>query len=104
VGLLTTTVSISFPFEYVLPAKQIYNVSLLNRFDLMIIGGGGLLLHHHDPLTSEGWQKPIDIPVVLFGIGAGDEIAAKCNTLITKAVYVSGRNEPSLAALRRAAI
>jgi hypothetical protein len=39
--------------------------------------------------------------VVLFGIGAGDEIAAKCNTLITKAVYVSSRDEPSLAALRR---
>jgi hypothetical protein len=90
-----------FPFEYVLAAKQIYNVSLLNQFDLMIIGGGGLLSHPHDPLTNEDWQNAIDVPVVLFGIGAGDEIASKCKTLITKAVYVSGRDKPSLAALRR---
>jgi polysaccharide pyruvyl transferase WcaK-like protein len=90
-----------FPFEYVLPAKEIYNVSLLNQFALMIIGGGGLLSHPHDPLTNEDWQNAIDVPVVLFGIGAGDEIVSKCKTLITKAVYVSGRDEPSLAALRR---
>jgi hypothetical protein len=90
-----------FPFEYVLPPKQIYNVSLINRFDLIIIGGGGLLSHPHDPLTSEEWQRAIDVPVALFGIGAGGDAASKCSALIAKAVYASGRDEPSLAALRR---
>jgi polysaccharide pyruvyl transferase WcaK-like protein len=85
----------------VLPPKQIYNVSLLNQFDLIIIGGGGLLSHPHDPLTSEDWQRAVDVPVVLFGIGAGGQVASKSNTLITKAIYVSGRDDSSLTALRR---
>jgi polysaccharide pyruvyl transferase WcaK-like protein len=67
----------------------------------MIIGGGGLLSHPHDPLTDEEWQRTIDVPVVLFGIGAGGEVASKCHTLISKAAYVSGRDESSVAALER---
>jgi polysaccharide pyruvyl transferase WcaK-like protein len=90
-----------FPFEYVLSSQQISQTSLLNQFDLMIIGGGGLLSHAHDPLTSEDWQKGLEVPVVLFGVGAAGEVAQKCSTLIKKAVYVSGRDEPSLTALRR---
>jgi len=90
-----------FPFEYVLPSKHIYNVSLLNQFDLMIIGGGGLLSHPHEPLTSEEWQRSIDVPVSLFGIGAERQVAHECKTLIKKALYVSGRDESSLRALRR---
>jgi hypothetical protein len=89
-----------FPFEYVLPPRQIYNVSLLNQFDLVIIGGGGLLAHPHDPLTNEEWQTAVEVPIALFGIGAGGQVAARCNTLISKAIYVSGRDEPSLSALR----
>jgi hypothetical protein len=90
-----------FPFEYVLSAKKIYKASLVNQFDLVIIGGGGLLSHPHDPLTDEAWQRSLDVPVALFGIGAGSEVASKGATLIKKAVYVSGRDEPSLTALRR---
>jgi len=90
-----------FPFEYVLPPNQIYNISVLNHFDLIIIGGGGLLAHPHDPLTSEEWQAAVDVPIALFGIGAGGQVASRCNTLISKAVYVSGRDEPSLTALSR---
>jgi Polysaccharide pyruvyl transferase len=90
-----------FPFEYVLPPNQIFNASVLNHFDLIIIGGGGLLAHPHDPLTSEEWQAAVDVPIALFGIGAGGQVASRCNTLITKAVYVSGRDEPSLTALSR---
>jgi len=90
-----------FPFEYVLPSKHIYNLSLLNQFDLMIIGGGGLLSHPHEPLTSEEWQRSIDVPVSLFGIGAERQVAHECKTLIKKALYVSGRDESSLRALSR---
>ena len=90
-----------FPSEYVLPTKKLHKAPVLNQFDLMIIGGGGLLSHPHDPLTDESWQKSLDVPVALFGIGAGGPVASKCETLIKKAVYVSGRDEPSLRALRR---
>src|SRR5262249_12716943 len=53
------------------------------------------------PLTNEEWQRSIDVPVALFGIGAGGPVASKCETLIRKAVYVSGRDDQSLTALRR---
>jgi hypothetical protein len=90
-----------YPYQYVLHRRQIYNLSLLHRFDLLLIGGGGLLTHPHDPLTDESWQRSIDVPVALFGIGAGGDVAAQCNTLIAKAFYVSGRDELSVTELRR---
>jgi len=90
-----------FPFEYVLPSKQIHNPLVLNQFDLMIIGGGGLLSHPHDPLTNEEWQRAVDVPTVILGVGAGGPVVSKSKTLISKAVYVSGRDDPSLTALGR---
>ena len=90
-----------FPYDKVLPARSFANPSIVNSFDLLIIGGGGLLSHPHDPLTDDAWQKSINIPIVLLGVGATPNVAEKSLTLIQKAKFVSARDWMSEMTLKR---
>ena len=90
-----------FAHQWTLPADAILNPAIVNSFDLLVIGGGGLLSHPHDPLTDPSWQAMLQVPVVLIGVGAGEPVASKNEILIRKAVYVSGRDNQSIAALRK---
>ena len=93
----------AYPFAYnrILPPEAVAKPDLVNSFDLLIVGGGGLLAHPHDPLTDPKWQEGLELPVVFLGIGADDATAGKSGNLLRKAVYVSGRDGQSVAALSR---
>lgn len=90
-----------FPFRYdrTVPAARFFDPDYINRFDMLIIGGGGLFAHPHDPLISEEWQRAIDIPVALVGVGASPEVAERSSHLIGKSAFVSGRDPVSVDAL-----
>jgi polysaccharide pyruvyl transferase WcaK-like protein len=90
-----------FAHQWTLPPDAILNPAIVNSFDLLVIGGGGLLSHPHDPLTDPNWQTMLQVPVVLIGVGAGEPVASKAENLIRKAIYVSGRDNHSIATLRK---
>jgi hypothetical protein len=90
-----------FAHEFALEHNAILNPAIVNSFALLAIGGGGLLSHPHDPLTDPKWQKMLEVPVALIGVGAAEPIASKAEILIRKAVYVSGRDNHSIATLRK---
>jgi polysaccharide pyruvyl transferase WcaK-like protein len=43
----------------------------------------------------------LQLPVALIGVGAGEPVASKAEILIRKAIYVSGRDNHSIATLRK---
>ena len=88
-----------FPYHRTLAAADLLRSSLINSFDLLLIGGGGLLAHPHDPLTNPDWQRMLEVPIALFGIGAETITAGKSETLVRKSAYVSGRDPQSLNSL-----
>jgi polysaccharide pyruvyl transferase WcaK-like protein len=74
-----------------------------NRFDLLLIGGGGLFSLFsclHAPLCSHQWAKQLRVPVAIVGVGAIPQVAHKSLRLIRQAVYVSGRDQESIATLQ----
>ena len=89
-----------FAHELTLQHDGILNPAIVNSFNLLLIGGGGLLSHPHDPLTDPEWQKMLEVPVALIGVGAAEPVASKAEILIRKAVYISGRDDHSIATLR----
>jgi polysaccharide pyruvyl transferase WcaK-like protein len=91
-----------FPFAHQLTLQPdaIFTPAIVNSFDLLIIGGGGLLSHPHDPLTDVKWQTMLQVPVALIGVGAAEPVASEAENLIRKAVYVSGRDDDSIATFR----
>jgi hypothetical protein len=91
-----------YPFAHhlTLQPDAIFTPAIVNSFDLLIIGGGGLLSHPHDPLTDVKWQTMLQVPVALIGVGAAEPVASKAENLIRKAVYVSGRDDDSIATFR----
>jgi len=89
-----------FAHQLTLQPDAIYTPAIVNSFDLLIIGGGGLLSHPHDPLTDVKWQTMLQVPVALIGVGAAEPVASKAENLIRKAVYVSGRDDDSIATFR----
>ena len=90
-----------FPFDRILPASDLDDPALLNRFDMMIVGGGGLLAHPHDPLIHDAWQRSLDLPVALLGIGAREPVFGRSETLVRRAFHVSGRDRTSIELLSR---
>jgi Polysaccharide pyruvyl transferase len=89
-----------FAHQLTLQPDAIFTPAIVNSFDLLIIGGGGLLSHPHDPLTDIKWQTMLQVPVALIGVGAAEPVASKAENLIRKAVYVSGRDDDSIATFR----
>jgi polysaccharide pyruvyl transferase WcaK-like protein len=89
-----------FAHELTLQPDAILSPAIVNSFDLLVIGGGGLLSHPHDPLTDAKWQTMLQVPVALMGVGAAEPVASKAEILTRKAIYVSGRDDHSIAALR----
>jgi polysaccharide pyruvyl transferase WcaK-like protein len=83
----------------VLPHGLIRDPYFVNQFDLLLIGGGGLFSHPHPPLNDIEWQKCITPPVVIIGVGADESVIAQSEVIIRKALFVSGRDEPSVKAL-----
>jgi hypothetical protein len=90
-----------FAHQLTLQPDAILAPAIVNSFDLLLIGGGGLLAHPHDPLTDPKWQTMLQVPVALFGVGAAEPVASKAENLIRKAIYVSGRDNHSIATLRK---
>jgi hypothetical protein len=90
-----------FAHELTLQGDAIVNPAIVNSFDLLAIGGGGLLSHPHDPLTDPKWQAMLQVPVALIGVGAAAAAAGRSEILIRKAIYASGRDDPSITTLRR---
>jgi hypothetical protein len=88
-----------YPFERVLPSSELAGPALNERFDLLIVGGGGLLAHPHDPLRDREWQRSLELPVALLGIGARAPFAGDSEVLIRKAYATSGRDRTSIAVL-----
>lgn len=89
-----------YPVEQKLGKKDIFNLSLVNDFDILFIGGGGLLSHPHQPLFDVNWVHSVSVPVVLFGIGADSRLIKTYSPLLDRAIFVSGRDEYSLNSLR----
>lgn len=89
-----------FAHQLTLQPDAIFSPAIVNSFDLLIIGGGGLLSHPHEPLTDVEWQTMLQVPVALIGVGAAEPVASKAEILIRKAVYVSGRDDDSIATFR----
>ncbi len=79
---------------------SIKDSEFVNSFDALVIGGGGLLASVHRPLNSESWVDKINIPIIIFAVGANEEVSRKCQALIQKAKFVSGRDDASCEALR----
>ena len=90
-----------FAHERTLPAEAIINSAIVNSFDLLIIGGGGLLAHPHDPLRNPEWQAMLELPLAIVGVGAAEPVASGHENLIRKAVYLSGRDSPSIISLSK---
>jgi hypothetical protein len=90
-----------FPFDRTLPPEAFTNPRIVNSFDMLIIGGGGLLSHPHDPLTNAEWQRSITIPVAFVGVGANTDVVARSEILVKSAVYVSVRDEQSMASMQK---
>jgi hypothetical protein len=90
-----------FAHQLTLQPDAILAPAIINSFDLLVIGGGGLLSHPHDPLTNPEWQAMLQVPVALVGLGAAEPVASRAETLIRKAIYVSGRDSHSIATLRQ---
>ena len=92
-----------FPFAHQLTLQPDCHLApaIVNSFDLLVIGGGGLLSHPHDPLTDPNWQSMLQVPVALIGVGAAEPVASKAENLIRKAICISGRDNHSIATLRR---
>ncbi|MGE7197358.1 polysaccharide pyruvyl transferase family protein [Brevundimonas naejangsanensis] len=89
-----------FQYDRVLPQGLFLRGAGLNQFDALIVGGGGLLSHPHAPLFDETWQTTTNLPVIVLGAGAIGPVAARSKTMLDKAVFVSGRDDASLAALQ----
>ena len=90
-----------FAHQLTLQPDDILVPAIVNSFDLLVIGGGGLLSHPHDPLTDPKWQTMLQVPVALIGVGAAEPVAREAEILIRKAIYVSGRDNHSIATLRK---
>ena len=90
-----------FAHQLTLQPDAILVPAIVNSFDLLVIGGGGLLAHPHDPLTDPKWQTMLQVPVAFIGVGAAEPVASEAEILIRKAIYVSGRDDHSIATLRK---
>lgn len=90
-----------FPPAQKLPPDAILDPWIVNRFDCLIIGGGGLIGHPHEPLFDAAWVGRVHTPMLLLAVGAASPTAEMHRALLERAWLVSGRDEPSLAALKR---
>lgn len=82
-----------------LPSETILDLSIVNKFDALIIGGGGLFSWPHIPLQDSNWVKNIKIPIYLISVGGfDDELDMNwpnlrgAEELIRLAVFVGGRD------------
>jgi hypothetical protein len=87
-----------YPFkaECKLPPQKIWDFSLLNTFDAIVVGGGGLLAHPHEPLFDENWAREIYAPLVLLSVGASRELISSHQALLDRCLAVSGRDRISV--------
>lgn len=77
------------------------SVDVVNTYDILFVGGGGLLASKHKPLFSKSWVNDIKIPIVVFAVGANEEVSALCSDLLNKAVSVSVRDIYSFNSVRQ---
>jgi len=90
-----------FPERRKLPGSYLKKTADLNsQFSALLVGGGGLLAHPHDPLQDPRWARSVAIPVAFLSIGANDDYAKKSSELLDRALAITGRDGPSLKALR----
>ncbi|CAM9316275.1 unnamed protein product [Ectocarpus fasciculatus] len=67
----------------------------VNQFKALIIGGGGIFAAIHQPLDNDKFAGALTLPIVVMGVGASYR-AKSYGTLLSKAVFVSGRDEVSI--------
>lgn len=80
---------------------DILDLNFVNSFDALFIGGGGLLASKHRPMDNEDWVNGINIPIVIFGVGASENVANICEALVKKAAIVTARDSFSICALSK---
>eukprot|EP00903_Cladosiphon_okamuranus_P011247 g10611.t1 len=69
---------------------------MVNKFKAFIIGGGGIFADkHHAPLFMDEFAEALTVPIIVMGVGANYR-AKGYSTLLRKAVFVSGRDTPSI--------
>lgn len=91
-----------FPFDpnRKLSHRAIYDVSVVDSFDFVVVGGGGLLAHPHNPLNEAHWARKITTPVLLLGVGASKALVNDHLPLLETVVGVSARDPGSIQALQ----
>ncbi|CAN0182794.1 unnamed protein product [Ectocarpus sp. 6 AP-2014] len=67
----------------------------VNRFKALVIGGGGIFAATHQPLQNDQFAEALTLPIVVMGVGASYRAKAY-SKLLSKAVFVSGRDETSI--------
>ncbi|CBJ28751.1 conserved unknown protein [Ectocarpus siliculosus] len=67
----------------------------VNRFKALVIGGGGIFAAIHQPLPNDQFVEALTLPIVVMGVGASSR-AMIYSKLLSKAVFVSGRDETSI--------
>lgn len=93
--------SYEFPEVRNVSSDLILDSDQINKYDLLVIGGGGLFAHPHTPLNIKKITQDWNLPIVILGVGASDEIVIECSDLISRAWVVSARDSASLEALRK---
>lgn len=78
---------------------DILDIDFVNSFDALFIGGGGLLASKHRPMDNSNWVEAINIPIVIFGVGASTDVVNMCEALVKKAAVVTARDSFSIDAL-----
>eukprot|EP00903_Cladosiphon_okamuranus_P011259 g10617.t1 len=68
---------------------------MVNMFKAFIIGGGGIFSDKHAPLFMDEFAEALTVPIIVMGVGANYH-AKEYSTLLRKAVFVSGRDTPSI--------
>eukprot|EP00903_Cladosiphon_okamuranus_P011257 g10615.t3 len=69
--------------------------SKVNWFKAFVIGGGGIFSAKHPPLFKEEFVEAVTVPIAVMGVGANHR-AKEFSALLQKAVFVSGRDTPSV--------